>query len=124
MVVEFDLHPHRSMRFDPMHLLRFNQTRTVRGEKQPLLSFAPHEIMQGSVKNPDHAPNACFGIVRSAKRFRECRLVEDGRHFVRPIAHDSPSTKSLRYARDGMGVACILKAPVKYSRPRTGGEEA
>lgn len=96
MVVEFDLHTHRSMRFDAVHLLGLNQPRTVRSKMQRRLGFARDEIIQSTFENPDHAPHACFGIMCGAKRFGECHLVEDRRHLIWSISHDLPSTGSPR----------------------------
>jgi hypothetical protein len=82
LIVEFNLHPHRSKRLDEVRHARQHEAGTKFNDH--LRSGIDHPIAQSALKHADDAPYSGFGTVFSAQPDRQSVLVE---HWGALIGH-------------------------------------
>jgi len=78
LIVEFDLHPHRSKRLDEVRHARQHEAGTAKFNDH-LRSGIEHPIAQSALKHTDDAPHYGFGAVFPAQPDWQSVLVE---HWV------------------------------------------
>ena len=83
LIVEFDLHPHRSKRLDEVRHARQHEAGTAKFNDH-LRSGIEHPIAQSALKHTDDAPYYGFGTVFPAQPDRQSVLVE---HWGALIGH-------------------------------------